>query len=141
MNEVILGTVFGILLGPYVLNIVDPRSWTTETDILTREFMRVVLVIGLFAIGVDLPRKYLGHHLKSMLIMVVPTMAFGWFVLAGTWASALTGSHTSLTTFSLLQSLHPRTCPETRLCILARHLSMLDSHGPNCQRGRNKSVS
>lgn len=87
MNEVILGTAFGVILGPYVLNIVDPRSWTRETDILTREFMRVVLVIGLFAIGVDLPEKYLAKHLKSMLIMVVPTMAFGWFVLASKWAS------------------------------------------------------
>ena len=43
MNEVILGTGFGILLGPHVLGIFDPRSWTQVTDVLTREIMRVVL--------------------------------------------------------------------------------------------------
>jgi NhaP-type Na+/H+ or K+/H+ antiporter len=45
--------------------------------------MRVVLVTGLFAIGVELPNKYMFDHAKSLLIMVVPTMAFGWLVSAG----------------------------------------------------------
>jgi NhaP-type Na+/H+ or K+/H+ antiporter len=83
MNEVILGTGFGILLGPHVLGIFDPRSWTQVTDALTREIMRVVLATGLFAIGVELPKRYLADHAKSLLIMVVPTMAFGWFISAG----------------------------------------------------------
>ncbi|KAF8466060.1 Sodium/hydrogen exchanger family-domain-containing protein [Russula ochroleuca] len=82
MNEVVLGTVFGILLGPHVLGIFDPRSWTHVTDILTREIMRIVLAIGLFAIGVELPTTYLADHAKSLLIMVVPTMAFGWLISA-----------------------------------------------------------
>ncbi|KAH8993997.1 Sodium/hydrogen exchanger family-domain-containing protein [Lactarius akahatsu] len=82
MNEVILGTGFGVILGPHILDIFDPRSWTGVTDILTREIMRVVLATGLFAIGVDLPRRYMAEHAKSLLIMVVPTMAFGWFVSA-----------------------------------------------------------
>ena len=84
MNEVALGTTFGILLGPHVLGIFDPRSWTGVTDILTREVMRVVLGIGLFAIGIgQLPNAYMARHAKSLLIMVVPTMAFGWLVSAG----------------------------------------------------------
>jgi sodium/hydrogen antiporter len=83
MNEVILGTAFGVILGPHVLNIFDPRSWAGVTDTLTREIMRIVLGIGLFAIGVELPRKYMADHAKGLLIMVVPTMAFGWFVSAG----------------------------------------------------------
>jgi NhaP-type Na+/H+ or K+/H+ antiporter len=83
MNEVVFGTVFGILLGPHALNIFDPRSWTGITDILTREIMRIVLIIGLFTIGVGLPNRYMADHAKGLLIMVVPTMAFGWFVNAG----------------------------------------------------------
>ncbi|KAF8263512.1 Cation/H+ exchanger [Lactarius quietus] len=82
MNEVVFGTGFGILLGPYVLDIFDPRSWTGITDILTREIMRIVLVTGLFTIGVHLPNRYMAEHATSLLIMVVPTMAFGWFVSA-----------------------------------------------------------
>ena len=83
LNEVVFGTGFGVLLGPHVLNIFDPRSWTGITDTLTREVMRVVLGTGLFAIGVELPKRYMAEHAKGLLIMVVPTMAFGWFVSAG----------------------------------------------------------
>ncbi|KAI0268670.1 Cation/H+ exchanger [Gloeopeniophorella convolvens] len=82
INEVVLGTCFGIALGPHVLNVFDPRSWTGITDALTREIMRMVLATGLFAIGVELPKRYMADHAKSLLIMVVPTMAFGWLVSA-----------------------------------------------------------
>jgi len=82
MNEVVFGTGFGVLLGPHVLNIFDPRSWTSVTNILTREVMRIVLAIGLFGIGVRLPTRYMAEHAKSLLIVVVPTMAFGWLVSA-----------------------------------------------------------
>jgi sodium/hydrogen antiporter len=83
MNEVVLGTALGVVLGPHVLDIFDPRSWTGVTDTLTREVMRIVLGTGLFAIGVELPKRYMAEHAKSLLIMVVPTMAFGWLVSAG----------------------------------------------------------
>ncbi|KAH8994077.1 Sodium/hydrogen exchanger family-domain-containing protein [Lactarius akahatsu] len=69
MNEVVLGTGFGVLLGPHVLNIFDPRSWTGITDTLTQEVMRIVLTVGLFAIGVELPKRYMAEHAKSLLIM------------------------------------------------------------------------
>lgn len=45
--------------------------------------MRVVLATGLFAIGVELPKSYLAKHIKSLLIMVIPTMAIGWVISAG----------------------------------------------------------
>src|SRR6266702_6666488 len=101
MNEVVFGTGFGILLGPHALDIFDPRSWTGITDTLTREIMRVVLVTGLFAIGVQLPKKYMATNARSLLIMVVPTMAFGWFVCAGKRASSVSWNiPTVLTLFS-----------------------------------------
>ena len=50
---------------------------------ITLEFMRVVLATGLFAIGVELPKAYLAEHARSLLAMVVPTMAFGWVISAG----------------------------------------------------------
>lgn len=99
MNEVVFGTVFGVLLGPHVLNIFDPRSWTGITDTLTREITRIVLITGLFTIGVQLPNRYMANHAKGLLIMVVPTMAFGWFVSAGERAcvrSALLSLHYSI---------------------------------------------
>ncbi|KAJ7479018.1 Sodium/hydrogen exchanger family-domain-containing protein [Mycena latifolia] len=83
INEVILGTIFGIIVGPHCAGIFDPRSWGTATDAITLEVMRVILATGLFAIGVELPGSYMAQHVKGLLILVVPTMAFGWVVVAG----------------------------------------------------------
>ena len=83
MNEVVLGTGFGVIMGPHCANIFDPRSWGDQTQRVTLEVMRIVLATGLFAIGVELPRSYMADHAKGLLVMVVPTMAFGWLIVAG----------------------------------------------------------
>ena len=83
INEVVLGTAFGVIIGPYCANAFDPRSWGDRTNRITLEVMRVVLATGLFAIGVELPKSYMADHAKGLLVMVVPTMAFGWVVVAG----------------------------------------------------------
>ncbi|KAJ6567983.1 hypothetical protein DFH09DRAFT_1468247 [Mycena vulgaris] len=57
INEVILGTLFGIVIGPNCANLVDPGAWGPTTDTITLEVMRVPLGIGLIAIGVELPRS------------------------------------------------------------------------------------
>ena len=60
MGEVVFGTAFGIIIGPYVANAFNPRSWTAnDTNAITLEVMRVVLATGLFAVGVGLPKQYL----------------------------------------------------------------------------------
>ncbi|KAJ6481499.1 Sodium/hydrogen exchanger family-domain-containing protein [Mycena vitilis] len=82
INEVILGTIFGIIVGPHCANIFNPRSWGTSTDAITLEVMRVILATGLFAIGVELPGAYMAKHVRGLLILVVPTMAFGWVIVA-----------------------------------------------------------
>ena len=83
INEVVLGTAIGVLFGPYCANIFNPRSWGGDTNVITLEVMRVTLAAGLFAIGVELPQSYLWEHVRGLLVMVVPTMAFGWLVVAG----------------------------------------------------------
>ncbi|KAK0200863.1 Cation/H+ exchanger [Desarmillaria ectypa] len=83
INEVVLGTAVGIIMGPHVAGIFDPRSWGDSTQIITLEVMRIVLATGLFAIGVELPGPYMAQHFKGLFVMVVPTMAIGWVVVAG----------------------------------------------------------
>ncbi len=83
VNEVVLGTAFGVIMGPHCANVFDPRHWGSHTNVITLEVMRVVLATGLFAIGVELPPAYLGHHIKGLLVMIIPTMAFGWAIVAG----------------------------------------------------------
>ena len=73
-------------MGPYFAGVFDPRSWVSNSDEITLEVMRVVLAMGLFAIGVELPRSYMADHAKSLLAMVVPTMAIGWIIVAGAYS-------------------------------------------------------
>ena len=70
-------------MGPYFLDIFDPRAWGHESNVITLEVMRIVLATGLFAIGVELPKSYMARHAKSLLAMVIPTMAIGWIIVAG----------------------------------------------------------
>ena len=86
VNEVVLGTLFGIFMGPYFAGVFDPRSWGSDSNEITLEVMRVVLATGLFAIGVELPKSYMARHAKSLLAMVVPTMAIGWAIVAGVYS-------------------------------------------------------
>ena len=73
-------------MGPYFAGVFDPRSWGSNSNDITLEVMRVVLATGLFAIGVELPKSYMAHHAKSLLAMVVPTMAIGWVIVAGVYS-------------------------------------------------------
>ncbi|KAJ6527033.1 Sodium/hydrogen exchanger family-domain-containing protein [Mycena capillaripes] len=82
INEVILGTIFGIIVGPHCANIFNPREWGASSDAITLEVMRVILATGLFAIGVELPGSYMAKHARGLLVLTVPTMAFGWVVIA-----------------------------------------------------------
>ena len=83
IGESVLATAFGIIIGPHCANVFNPRSWSTTSNTITLEVMRVTLATGLFAIGVELPQAYLARHWKSLTIMVVPTMAIGWVTSAG----------------------------------------------------------
>ena len=78
-----MGTLFGIFMGPHFAGVFNPRSWGSNSDEITLEVMRIVLAMGLFAIGVELPGSYMARHAKSLLAMVVPTMAIGWAIVAG----------------------------------------------------------
>lgn len=78
----VIGTAFGIFMGPYFTDIFDPRSWSENNNIITLEVTQICLAIGLFAIGVELPSSYMAKHAKGLIFMVVPMMAFGWVVVA-----------------------------------------------------------
>ena len=68
-------------IGPYGANVFDPRSWGNRSDpeeinFITLEFTRVVLAIGVFAIGVELPKAYMMKHWKSLFFLLVPVMTW-----------------------------------------------------------------
>lgn len=92
-------------LGPYCANIFDPRSWGNghpdAVNTITLEFTRVILAVGVFAIGVELPKAYMARHWKSLFFLLFPVM---------TWVCSVYRHH----------SAYPLTmCPRAGLSLLA----------------------
>lgn len=76
-----LATLFGILVGPACLDIIDPRRWI-EKDSTTEEITRVVVGVQVFAIGLELPRRWIKSRWRSLLMLLGPVMSMSYLVTA-----------------------------------------------------------
>lgn len=76
-----MAMLVGIIFGPVAANIFNPYTWG-NTDYITLEVARIVIVVQVFAVGVELPKKYLKKHWKSVAIMLLPVMMSSWFICA-----------------------------------------------------------
>jgi NhaP-type Na+/H+ or K+/H+ antiporter len=79
IGEATVATICGIIFGPHAANLINPLEWG-NTDQITLEFSRIVLVVQCFAVGVELPKSYMERHWKSVTLLLVPVMTFGWLV-------------------------------------------------------------
>jgi len=79
IGEATVATIVGVIFGPHAANLINPLTWG-NTDQVTLEFSRIVLVVQCFAVGVELPKAYMERHWKSVTLLLVPVMTFGWLV-------------------------------------------------------------
>ena len=79
IGEATVATLCGVIFGPHAANIFSPTTWG-NTDQITLECSRVVLVVQCFAVGVELPKAYMERHWKSVVYLLVPVMTFGWLI-------------------------------------------------------------
>lgn len=79
IGEATVATLCGIIFGPHAANLINPLSWG-NTDQITLEFSRIVLVVQCFAVGVELPKAYMERHWRSVIFLLVPVMTFGWLI-------------------------------------------------------------
>jgi NhaP-type Na+/H+ or K+/H+ antiporter len=79
IGEATVATICGIIFGPHAANLIDPRTWGNE-DRITLEFARIVLVVQCFAVGVELPKFYMERHWRSVTLLLIPVMTFGWLI-------------------------------------------------------------
>ena len=79
IGEATVATLCGIIFGPHAANLINPSTWG-NTDQITLEFSRIVLVVQCFAVGVELPKHYMERHWRSVTFLLVPVMTFGWLV-------------------------------------------------------------
>ncbi|KAH8725806.1 Sodium/hydrogen exchanger family-domain-containing protein [Phaeosphaeriaceae sp. PMI808] len=79
IGEATVATLCGIIFGPHAANLINPATWG-NVDLITLEFSRIVLVVQCFAVGVELPRAYMEKHWKSVTLLLIPVMTFGWLI-------------------------------------------------------------
>jgi Na(+)/H(+) antiporter len=79
IGEATVATICGVIFGPHAANLINPGTWG-NTDQITLEFSRIVLVVQCFAVGVELPKYYMEKHWRSVVFLLIPVMTFGWLV-------------------------------------------------------------
>src|SRR5277367_4934000 len=76
-GEANVAFITGIIFGPRAANIFDPTKWD---DSVILECTRVALVVQSFALAIELPKKYVERHWRSLLYILVPVMLWGWII-------------------------------------------------------------
>ncbi|KAF4633439.1 hypothetical protein G7Y89_g4680 [Cudoniella acicularis] len=79
IGEATVATICGVIFGPHAANLINPLTWG-NTDQVTLEFSRIVLVVQCFAVGVELPKYYMEKHWRSVVFLLIPVMTFGWLI-------------------------------------------------------------
>ncbi|KAK8076292.1 Na(+)/H(+) antiporter [Apiospora phragmitis] len=79
IGEATVATLCGLIFGPHAANLINPQTWG-NTDEVTLEFSRIVLVVQCFAVGVELPKFYMEKHWRSVILLLLPVMTFGWLI-------------------------------------------------------------
>lgn len=79
IGEATVASIIGIIVGPHCLGWFDPTTWG-NTDYITLEISRIILIVQVFAVGVELPKKYMLRHWRSVAFLLVPVMSFGWVI-------------------------------------------------------------
>ncbi|KAM5353961.1 hypothetical protein ACJ41O_000611 [Fusarium nematophilum] len=81
IGEATVATLVGVIFGPHAADLINPKEWGS-VDIVTVEFSRIVLVVQCFAVGVELPKFYMERHWRSVTLLLVPVMTFGWLIVS-----------------------------------------------------------
>ncbi|KXG52767.1 Cation/H+ exchanger [Penicillium griseofulvum] len=79
IGEATVATLCGIIFGPHAANLFNPHEWG-NIDKITLECSRIVLVVQCFAVGVELPKAYMERHWKSVSVLLIPVMTWGWLI-------------------------------------------------------------
>ncbi|KAK9478800.1 Sodium/hydrogen exchanger family-domain-containing protein [Lipomyces japonicus] len=79
IGEATVATIVGIIFGPHALNWFNPGTWG-NVDYITLELSRIVLIVQIFAVAVELPKKYMLRHWVSVFMLLMPVMIAGWLI-------------------------------------------------------------
>jgi CPA1 family monovalent cation:H+ antiporter len=80
IGEATVAALIGLIVGPHCLNWFAPTEWG-NSDYITLEISRIVLCLQIFAVAVELPKKYMMKHWVSVAMLLVPVMTWGWLIV------------------------------------------------------------
>ena len=69
LSEPIIATFMGILIGPYLLNIIDLRNFEYHT-IFIEEIARLTIAVTLMGVAFRLPRKFIFENWKDLVVLI-----------------------------------------------------------------------
>ncbi|KAM6497577.1 hypothetical protein JOM56_008050, partial [Amanita muscaria] len=93
-------------IGPYGAGIFNPRAWAGGSEeTVNKIVLGVVPAIGVFAIGVELPKAYMAQHWKNANL-TFSAFFQGWFVSAGLIYALIPGLN-SLSSLAIAACLTP----------------------------------
>ncbi|KAH7311573.1 Sodium/hydrogen exchanger family-domain-containing protein [Stachybotrys elegans] len=82
LGEALPAVAIGVALGPVAARFIFPEQWGSadpdQLSPITLGVMRVMIGLQLVMAGYQLPEKYVWHHLKEMVICLIPVMALIW---------------------------------------------------------------
>ncbi|SCV00696.1 LAME_0G11408g1_1 [Lachancea meyersii CBS 8951] len=81
IGESTVAVIFGLIVGPHCLDWFNPLKWG-NSDSITLEITRIVLCLQIFAVAVELPKKYMLKHWVSVSMLLLPVMTAGWLIIA-----------------------------------------------------------
>ncbi|KAK5087719.1 hypothetical protein LTR70_006820 [Exophiala xenobiotica] len=77
LSEPPLATLTGIAFGPVAVDVLGQAEWNLQ-DNITQELARVITCVQVFAVGLDLPSKYIKRHWRGIALLLGPNMIYGW---------------------------------------------------------------
>lgn len=82
ITESFFSTLFGIITGSNILKWINPYAWVADNNInnLTYEISRLILCIQIFTTAIDTPERFLKYHWKTICMLIIPVMTYGWIV-------------------------------------------------------------
>nr|UJH94645.1 Nha1 [Starmerella bombicola] len=79
-SEVIIATIFGLIVGPHCIGWFNPADWTQNEHRLTLELARIVMNIQIFAASSELPPRYVWHSAQGLTMLLLPIMTVGYLL-------------------------------------------------------------
>ncbi|ORX82927.1 hypothetical protein BCR32DRAFT_219042 [Anaeromyces robustus] len=82
LSEPLVATLVGILVGPKVLNWINPMAWTKEIHHLTFEISQAIILIQIITAVIQTPKNFFKHHWKGLATLWGPVSIYMWVVTA-----------------------------------------------------------